>query len=383
MITLEPICRFALLIALSAAQMPSRDASVSSALAELEKGRVLESIQQFKEIIRSNPADTSSYFYLSTLYTQMNEYDVAEHYLRRAMELSPGQGAHYYQLGVIRDRQKQWAAAQDFFKQALQLGTGNNDARVWRSLGDVQLELFNRDGALQAYTEALRLQPRDAQSRLAIGRFYLERGEPDRATEHLVIALQIDPSLRAAYPVLGRAYRQSGQLASAASILNKALETDASDQDSRYVLGQTLLAMGRADEGREELEKYQAIRKQIANAEASYKAALARLDENKFSEAEKLLNDAVRLAPAYGPALQSLGKLLLDRASADKALPFLERAVQSNPLNAASWYNLGAAFFKLGKTNEALTAAKNATALNEDEAQYQRLLRDVQQRLKK
>src|SRR5215831_20418167 len=160
MMTLEPIRRFALLIALSAPQMPSRDASVSSALAELEKGRVLESIQQFKEIIRTNPADSSSYFYLSTLYTQMNEYAIAEHYLKRAMELSPGQGAHYYQLGVIRDRQKQWAAAQDFFKQALQLGTGNNDARVWRSLGDVQLELFNRDGALQAYTEALRLQPR-------------------------------------------------------------------------------------------------------------------------------------------------------------------------------------------------------------------------------
>src|SRR5215470_19923145 len=114
MMTLEPMWRFVLLIALSAGQMASRDSAVSAALAELEKGRVLESIQQFKEIIRSNPADTSSYFYLSTLYTQMNEYAVAEHYLRRAMELSPGQGAHYYQLGVIRDRQKQWAAAQDF-----------------------------------------------------------------------------------------------------------------------------------------------------------------------------------------------------------------------------------------------------------------------------
>src|SRR5262249_20978616 len=158
-------------------------------------------------------------------YTQMNEFAVAERHLKRAMELNPGRGAHYYQLGLIRDRQKQWPAALDLFKQALQLGTGNNDARVWRSLGDVQLELFNRDAALQAYTEALQLQPRDAQTRLAIGRFYLERGEPDRATEHLAMALEIDPSLRAAYPILGRAYRQGGQLASAVSILNKALNT--------------------------------------------------------------------------------------------------------------------------------------------------------------
>jgi predicted Zn-dependent protease len=165
--------------------------------------------------------------------------------------------------------------------------------------------------------------------------------------------------------------------------LKKAVDTDASDQESRYTLGQTLLAMGRADEGREQMERYEAIRQQVANAEAAYKAALARLEESKVSDAEKLLRDAVQLAPSYGPALQSLGKLLLGRGSSDKALPFLERAVQSNPLNAASWYTLGAACLKLGKNNEALAAAKNATALNEDEPQYQQLLRDVEARLKK
>ena len=128
---LQPISRFLILIALSAAQMASRDAAVSSALAELEKGRVLESIEQFKEILRANPADGPSYFYLSTLYTQMNEYGVAERYLKRAMELNPKQGAHYYQLGLIRYRQKQWVAALDLFKQALELGSGNNEvARV-------------------------------------------------------------------------------------------------------------------------------------------------------------------------------------------------------------------------------------------------------------
>src|SRR5690242_1343548 len=100
MMTLEPIWRFALLIALSSAQMPTRDAAVPAALAELEKGHVLESIQQFKEIIRSNPGDGSSYFYLSTLYTQMSEYAVAERYLKRAMEIDPKQGAHYYQMGL-------------------------------------------------------------------------------------------------------------------------------------------------------------------------------------------------------------------------------------------------------------------------------------------
>src|SRR5436190_15457621 len=110
------------LIALMPGQMPSRDASLSAALAELDKGRVLESIQQFKQIVRSDPTNGPAYFYLSTIYTELREYAFAERYLRRAMELSPNQGQHYYQLGVIRFRQEQWRPALGLFRQALEIG---------------------------------------------------------------------------------------------------------------------------------------------------------------------------------------------------------------------------------------------------------------------
>ena len=64
------LCSVAL-VTLLAAQAPSRDASLSSALAELNKGRVLEGIEQFKQIIRNDPANETAYFYLSTLYTEL------------------------------------------------------------------------------------------------------------------------------------------------------------------------------------------------------------------------------------------------------------------------------------------------------------------------
>src|SRR5437764_258853 len=101
MMLLETLCRFVVLITLAAAQMPARDNSLSAALAELDKGHVLESIQQLKQIIRSGPTDGSPYFYLSTLYTQLGEYAVAERYLQRAIEINPKQGEYYHQLGLI------------------------------------------------------------------------------------------------------------------------------------------------------------------------------------------------------------------------------------------------------------------------------------------
>ena len=371
------------LVPLTTGQMPSPNASLSAALAELGNGRVLESIQQFKQIVRSDPANGPAYFYLSTLYTEMKEYAFAERYLQRAMEVGPNKGAHYYQLGLIRYRQKQWRPALELFKQALEISSGDTKAAAWRSIGDVQLELFDRDAALQAYTEALRIQPGDGRTHLALGRFYLERGEPGRATEHLRAALETDPSLRAAYPLLGRAYQQSGDLQSAVTVLKEALDTDSADQESRYELGRAFLATGRADEGRAELDKYQSIRQQVASAESNYQNALSSLAEGKLSEAEASLREAVRLAPKYGPALHSLGTLLLDRGSPEKALGFLEPSVQVNPLNAETWYGLGAAYFKSGRLTQALEAAERAIALNEDNPRYQQLLSEIEGRVRK
>src|SRR5262249_48851884 len=152
-------------------------------------------------------------------------------------------------------------------------------------IGDVQLDLFDRDAALQAYTEALRIQPQDARTRLALGRFYLDKGEAAPAIDHLLVATRNEPTLRAAYSLLGRAYQQSGQLASAASVLKQAVDADPTDQESRYSLGRVLMAMGRTDEGREQLEKYGNIRQQVTSAQSNYENALSRIDQGKFSEA--------------------------------------------------------------------------------------------------
>jgi tetratricopeptide (TPR) repeat protein len=155
------------------------------------------------------------------------------------------------------------------------------------------------------------------------------------------------------------------------------VDKNPADQDSRYALGQALLAAGREEEGRTELDKYESIRQQVGSANAKYEAALARIDAGKSGEAEQLLREAVQLAPRYGPALHSLGVLLLDRGSARDAADMLKRAVEVNPLNAATWFSLGNAYSKTGKMADALEAARRAVVLDE-KAEYQRFLMEIQ-----
>jgi tetratricopeptide (TPR) repeat protein len=376
MTTLQLLWQCFVLIAVAGQMASQPNAAISAALADLDNGRVLESILQLKRILQSDPTNGPACYYLSTIYTEMKEYDIAERLVRRAMQVNSKQGPLYYQLGLIRYRQKQYRSALEFFHQALDTGP-TNDVQVWRSIGDVQLELFDRDAAFQAYTEALRIQPQDARTHLALGRFYQEKGEPGPAIDHLLAAIHDDPRLRAAYPVLGRAYQQKGEFGSAADLLKQAVDADPSDQESRYALGRVLIAMGRADEGREQLEKYDNIRQQIASAEGRYQTAQSRIDEGKFSEAEMLLRETVRLAPKYGPALHSLGQILLDRGSPENSLSFLQRAAEVTPLNADTWFDLATAYFKTGKPAQALEAADRAVALKDDDGRYQRLIRQI------
>jgi tetratricopeptide (TPR) repeat protein len=355
-----------------------QNVSISSALAELNEGRILEAIEKFKEIIRSDPANGTAYFYLATLYTEMGEYELAERYLERSMEVNTRQDGHYYQFGVIRSKQKQWQPALAFFEQALQLGAGAYEAAAWRGIGDAQVELFDRDAAFKAYENALRVQPNDARTRLSIGRLYLERSQTKDAITNLRSALAADPSLPATHALLGRAYRQAGDLQAAVAILTRALELNPADQDSRYTLGQVLLAMGRNAEGRAQIDTYESVRQQVVRADSDYQAGLSRLEAGNLPEAESLLREAVRRAPSYGHALHALGMLLLDRGSADTALDFLKRAAEVNPLNAPNWFGLGTAYFKTGRTEEARFAARRAVVLNEDEPRFQRLLADIE-----
>jgi tetratricopeptide (TPR) repeat protein len=363
--------------------MPTSDGSLANALANLNQGRVLQSISQLKEIIRSDPSNAPANFYLSTLYTQMADFDVAERYLRRAMEGGPPQAAYYHQLGLIRYRQKQWRAALTLFNQALEIGARNTAAVVWRSIGDVQLELFDRDAALQAYEAALRIAPDDAQAQLALGQLYLDRGNAELALPQLLSALKLDAKLGAAYLSSARAYRQTGNVQAAIDLLNRAVDMNPADQDSRYALGQALLAAGKVDDGRKELAKYETTRDQVETANRHYKTGMSLIESGRLSDAEKALREAVRLAPSYSPALSALGTVLLDQGSPDKAVGFLKRAVELNPLNASTWFSLGSAYFKVGKPQEALEPARNAIVLDDTDSRYRQLLVAIESKGKK
>jgi tetratricopeptide (TPR) repeat protein len=351
--------------------------TLTSALADLNKGNVLEAIDKLKRIASNDAAFGPANFYLATLYTEMKAYEIAGRYLQRAVAANSNQGSYQYQLGVIRLRQERWHEALARFEEALKSGVGKDEAVVWRSIGDVQLKLFERDKALEAYEKAVRIQPADARARLALGQFYLERNDLEKALPELRAAVEIDPKLTGAYASLGQAYRRRGDPASAVVTLKRAIEIFPADQTSRYILGQTLVAMGRRDEGREELDRYQRTQDQVSRAGANFEAAAALAKEGQLDRAGKLFREAVDLAPTYGPGLEAFGVFLLDRGDHEKAVEIFKRAAAANPLYSAAYFGLGSAYLRLGNLAQALEQTRRAIVLYDEDARYHRQIGDI------
>jgi Flp pilus assembly protein TadD len=96
-----------------------------------------------------------------------------------------------------------------------------------------------------------------------------------------------------------------------------------------------------------------------------------------------LLEDAVRLAPKYAPALRLLGAVLLTRGSTQRALDVIQQAVVANPLNPETYFDMGRAYFRSGKLSEALDTIRRALILEEDDARYYSLLGDILTKMKR
>lgn len=101
-----------------------------------------------------------------------------------------------------------------------------NEAYAYNNRGFAYLKQREYDRAIQAFTEALRLNPHDTLayvSYLSRGLAYRLKGEHDRAVRDLDQALRLDPHDADTYLGRGLAYARQGEYARARSDYNQAL----------------------------------------------------------------------------------------------------------------------------------------------------------------
>ncbi len=129
----------------------------------------------------------------------------------------------------------EYGQALQAFREAIRLQP--DSALAWYSLGFTYGQLKQYDQALQAYREAIRLKPDDADAWNSLGNTYRNLKQHDQALQALREAIRLKPDDADAWYNLGNTYGQLKQYDQAVQALREAIRLKPDDADAWYNLG--------------------------------------------------------------------------------------------------------------------------------------------------
>lgn len=148
--------------------------------------------------------------------------------------------------------QGQPAEAAAAFTEALRLSPKDEDAHY--NLGIALARQGKNDDAIRHYEEALRIFPDYVEAHNNLGNLLLRLRRADEAAKHFEEAVKIMPEYAPAWNNLGNALQQGGRTNEARQHFQKAVELNPSYWQAHYNLGNICLQQKRLDEARSEFQ---------------------------------------------------------------------------------------------------------------------------------
>ena len=127
----------------------------------------------------------------------------------RWTKAQPSSGVAWFSLGNAYYKTGQPAKAVDAYQQAVRINPEYADA--WYNLGVAYAMTGQRDKAIEATQQALRINPEYAEAWMSLGNAYGKADQPAKAIEAYQQALRIKPEDADAWNNLGVAYARTGQ----------------------------------------------------------------------------------------------------------------------------------------------------------------------------
>ena len=223
--------------------------------------------------------------------------------------------------------------------------------------------------------------------------------------QHAYITSDLPDSARAHWRY-GFALHKAGRLDEAAQQCETSLRLNPNEKEVHYTLGQIRAAQSRLDDARNELEEALRAEPNKGEIRSEYARVLALLGRKEEASAQFQL--ATQAAPRSGMLHYDYGVFLAAEGKIDNAINELETALRLNPKHPEAHYQighafylrgdfegarrhyeetvrldpkapvhsgLGAVYFRLGRTSDAIAQFKEALRLNPDDAEAAENLR--------
>jgi tetratricopeptide (TPR) repeat protein len=177
---------------------------------------------------RPNP---SVLFELGTALSRLERYPEALRVLKEATELAPSETTFRLQLGWVYYSTLEGEKARGEFERVIAAAPS---ARAFLYLGLTEVGLGRNDPAVDAFREAIRIDPAILEAHVALGKVLARAGRDAEAIPVLNRALEIDPESAESHFQLGLVALRRGELETAARSFEAAIKADSEHLQAWY-----------------------------------------------------------------------------------------------------------------------------------------------------
>jgi protein O-GlcNAc transferase len=356
------------------AQVPSAnlkqaDADYRAGVAALAHNDLTTALADFEKVVRLAPSAEEGHSALGAVLVRLGRTSEGIRELDKALAMKPGDRNAQTNIALAYQQSGQTAKALPLFVKL------EAAARLERhSLAPSILAPYARalaaEGRIPEATakmrEAVAGDPHNAELQDELGSLYAQDQDWSKAEQAFSAALDASPDLAMAHLHLGltrKAEQQPGAMEELASAYRLA------PKNALIALqyGQALADSGDDAQAIPILE--QAIKVDPAFTTAGYQLGLALQRANKLDEAIPLLQKTAAAEPQNAEALVNLGMALCQVQKAKDAVPILQRAVKLTPENPTAHQDLAAAFIQLNQIEDAEDQLRAALKLSPDAPQ--------------
>jgi tetratricopeptide (TPR) repeat protein len=373
-----------------------------------------EAKDTLEKLVKLNPESFIGYHYLAKIYLETEKFDKARSSFEKALELnwSPFlafEAAFFLEKNGFPDD------ALQLYRQIIAEDEVNERVRTMAI--SLLLRMDRIDEAIVEMEELMVLAADPFKIELNLSRLLLDRKRYDEAISHLLNILDSDPDFNDARILLAVAHHDKGDVTAAKNSLRK-VGSQAGDYENATVFLTRILI-----EEKNHGAAINLLRERISDEKTrrkSFYPALASVlqDQQKNDEAADVFQEALTLYPDdkdllleyalfqdeqgdVDGALRTMAKVLLlspDEPYAlnymgytwaergvklDKALAYIEKALELRPDDGFVRDSLGWVLFKMGRLDEALAELQKSLKIEGEDPTINEHLGDVYHRLGK
>src|SRR5262245_43205384 len=257
---------------------------------------------------------------------QGGDFGRAMNFYQQALEVEPT-AALWFRVGYIYVRLDRQGQAAQAYVSALKLDP--DYAAAHEELALLLLGNKQRDQAAIHFGRAAELDPKRWRSHNALGVIADAEDKHDEAVQHFRAALRVLPKSSIVLNNLGYSYYLSGDLVQAGYLYQQALDAEPGYKPAIANVG---LLYARRREYPQAIEAMVAI---MPRPKACNDVGYVAFQNGDLDEAERLLNEAIRLSPSWYETAQQNLKLVQEARERAAAVPRPSPASRPSPAQAA------------------------------------------------